>query len=1038
MSAGPSLCYLLLVHEHPRSWTALLRRLLEDGGHVVIHLDAKAPDEWRDVALAEVDDLHTSRLHWAERHDVRWGEWSMIAATLAGLAYIEDAGLTPDYVYLLSGSDYPIRPLSQLRSFLQRQAGAEFIECVDPETVRWVRGGPQQERYRYWHWVNWRSHPRLFSRLLDLQRRLGVRRELPGGMQPWMGSQWWVLTWDTCRAVLERSRDPDVVRFFRRTWVPDELFFQTLVMAVVDDPARVQSRQLTHHLFTDYGVPLVFANGHDAYLSRQPFFFARKLSPFADALRRRLDERSREEPPVAPDDAEVGRDTGVYHRFIARHRHGLEGRWSWGRRPHPRLGELGWNRRPYLLVSARSTEALEDALAVLRSCPGTRVHGRLFRPERIGFARDADQSMGYAAADTRIRDQDAPAFLADLVTDADQDLLCFGWLEGEDGASAQAPGGDLSATIAGDPRASWIRLDAVEAAAASGGLPSARQVPMAWDPQRSPESIRRLVASIHRPVDPAPMLDPTSAADLDALQRRQRLVIHIGVHRTGSTSIQHWCHANRKVLLEQGVLYPFDGVNHNELALLMETDWVAFDHALNALIDQATRSDAHTVVVSGEDFSWLRWPSGLERLGKVFDVRVLCYVRRQDEWLESWYNQNVKWPWNEAASSLTPGEFFAGRSAYYWIDYARTLQRWSAVFGRERIHVRPFDAVRSAGSVVDDFAEFCGFDLSRLAAPRAGDNASVSPQALMLLRLLALIDLSPAQRTELVAKVRVTFDQLETEPRRHVLSPAQRRAVLVEHADSNADVARTYLGRTDGVLFDAPPPPDDATPPAIGLPPVEAFREQIAIPLVRQYLRSLLRIRRELDWTDVAQDLVDRKVHLLHLESCRRRLERQLASPAVLRERLLGHRQTADGEASPGRHHSGEALDRIVTDLGLETLGPAQARQLRETLAGWKGRTGPAPGATSATAPDAVTEQLVRRSLEPLLRQFAWRSEAMRWLRRLPAHSWLSQRDRLDREIEARRAAVDELERNLSSRLRVALRLRQALRARRDATPTAG
>jgi hypothetical protein len=35
-----------------------------------------------------------------------------------------------------------------------------------------------------------------------------------------------------------------------------------------------------------------------------------------------------------------------------------------------------------------------------------------------------------------------------------------------------------------------------------------------------------------------------------------RLVIHVGPHKTGTTSVQSTLHANRQALLRQGVLYP--------------------------------------------------------------------------------------------------------------------------------------------------------------------------------------------------------------------------------------------------------------------------------------------------------------------------------------------------------------------------------------------------------------------------------------------------------------------------------------------------
>jgi hypothetical protein len=45
-----------------------------------------------------------------------------------------------------------------------------------------------------------------------------------------------------------------------------------------------------------------------------------------------------------------------------------------------------------------------------------------------------------------------------------------------------------------------------------------------------------------------------------------------------------------------------------------------------------------------------------------------------------------------------------------------------------------------------------------------------------------------------------------TEKRQHLLSPQQRRDIISPFEESNAKVAREYLGRSDGRLFYAPLP----------------------------------------------------------------------------------------------------------------------------------------------------------------------------------------------------------------------------------------
>jgi hypothetical protein len=64
-------------------------------------------------------------------------------------------------------------------------------------------------------------------------------------------------------------RRPDVVRFFRTTWIPDETFFQTLVAHLVPRTEIVRQTP-TFLMFSDYGMPVTFYNDHyDLLLGRR-------------------------------------------------------------------------------------------------------------------------------------------------------------------------------------------------------------------------------------------------------------------------------------------------------------------------------------------------------------------------------------------------------------------------------------------------------------------------------------------------------------------------------------------------------------------------------------------------------------------------------------------------------------------------------------------------------------------------------------------------------------------------------------------------
>ena len=118
--------------------------------------------------------------------------------------------------------------------------------------------------------------------------RTYISRAIPGDLQAMIDSQWWCLRRRTIEWILNFCRKrPEVVRFFRTTWIPDETFFQTLVRHLVPK-GEIRSRALTFLMFSDYGMPVSFYSDHYDLLLSQDFLFARKISPEAHELKGRL------------------------------------------------------------------------------------------------------------------------------------------------------------------------------------------------------------------------------------------------------------------------------------------------------------------------------------------------------------------------------------------------------------------------------------------------------------------------------------------------------------------------------------------------------------------------------------------------------------------------------------------------------------------------------------------------------------------------------------------------------------------------------
>ena len=298
-----------------------------------------------------------------------------------------------------------------------------------------------------------------------------------------------------------------------------------------------------------------------------------------------------------------------------------------------------------------------------------------------------------------------------------------------------------------------------------------------------------------------------------------KLVLHAGIHRTGSTSLQRALARNRAALAARGIAYPGEEANHQPLV------WSLFRRqsgaeAVLGLVEAARSEGAGTLILSGEDFAIHDDLGWLEGVAARVETRALFYLRRQDHWVMSWYNQHVKWPFDRAKSRMDPQAFLATLEDFHWLDYERLLGRWSAVLGQEGLGV----GVLEKGQVEDVTADF----LDRLGIARDGleedgerANDSLPVHMLEIARHLGLFEMKGGKRMKVLSALRSGLaDRAPAGRVSTVYSPEERNRVLARFAAPNRAVARRFLDR-ETLFFE---PPRGPTRPTGGSPSSRATR----------------------------------------------------------------------------------------------------------------------------------------------------------------------------------------------------------------------
>lgn len=134
------LCLCVLAHKNVHQLSRLLRSLQHPDVNILIHFDSKMTEP-ADNGMLRAANPNVYVL--PERNSNLLDDWSLVDTTLKLSDYaIGNQLVDPDngYIGLISGQDYPIKPISALVEKLNKENGKEFIDCHPYEECAWMQG----------------------------------------------------------------------------------------------------------------------------------------------------------------------------------------------------------------------------------------------------------------------------------------------------------------------------------------------------------------------------------------------------------------------------------------------------------------------------------------------------------------------------------------------------------------------------------------------------------------------------------------------------------------------------------------------------------------------------------------------------------------------------------------------------------------------------------------------------------------------------------------------------------------------------------
>jgi hypothetical protein len=291
----------------------------------------------------------------------------------------------------------------------------------------------------------------------------------------------------------------------------------------------------------------------------------------------------------------------------------------------------------------------------------------------------------------------------------------------------------------------------------------------------------------------------------------KKLIVHIGANKTGSSAIQRFLSMNNLALRAEGVTVPdnrfrvadqIPGFHVFGFQRLLKSPLEGrkqLEDAIDAV--DAAYPEATAILLTAENLAANpAAPSLFQDLVKTYDTEVIIYIRRQDEFiLSSWQQWHSKistdfWSWVISVVGKLGN----------WRTY---LENWETVIPRDKITVRIFERSKlEGGDVIADFYGMLGISkpLSAFAYPESTVNPSFSDAIMDLVKGNELIFRNVHDNDFYKFVVEMTGDKYMKTSRQSSITFPQRQSILRRYKQQNDWVRKAYFPDIEGELFSPP------------------------------------------------------------------------------------------------------------------------------------------------------------------------------------------------------------------------------------------
>jgi hypothetical protein len=211
-----------MAHKEPQQIERFIKKFIGFPFDFFIHLDKKTNRDSFDY-LGQIPQVYFIK----RRITVNWASYNFVNAEIQSIKEILATGIHYDFISVMSGQDYPIKPVSDIFEFLENKSDKNFISFED-DGVWWSQAISRINKY---HFTNfgfrgkyWIQH--LLNSLLPV-RKFPLPYTLYGGPRAMCKT----ISKECAAYIVDFIESNKRLRWYLRfTWGADEFIIPTLIM----------------------------------------------------------------------------------------------------------------------------------------------------------------------------------------------------------------------------------------------------------------------------------------------------------------------------------------------------------------------------------------------------------------------------------------------------------------------------------------------------------------------------------------------------------------------------------------------------------------------------------------------------------------------------------------------------------------------------------------------------------------------------------------------------------------------------------------